>query len=126
MITKLSPNVNGIQLGFQYEGFEISKDGKYARLTKPRIVLFGDLDSTDHKNVLYVSGSPIVKQKGQTTNIYRNVHCFGKGKKVIKRLAAEWVELKSQGSTRKALYANLAWATGQIELLKYISYPESK
>lgn len=35
MFTKFGNSVNGVKIGFQYEGFEFSKDRKYARITKP-------------------------------------------------------------------------------------------
>lgn len=126
MITKLSSSVNGIQLGFQYEGFEISKDGKYARVTKPRIILISDANAVNHNNILCVSGSVIVKQKDHTINVYRNVRCSGTGKKVIKRLTGEWVLLKAESKTKKAVYARIDWLDNSIELLRYISYPEAK
>lgn len=93
MVTKFSPSVNGIKIAFQYEGFEFSKDGKYARLTKPRVIIIRDVKIVDHKRLLTVSGSVILKQNGHKVNLYPNINCSGRGRKIIKRLTGEWVEL---------------------------------
>ena len=126
MATKFSPSMNGIKIGFQYEGFEFSPDHKYARIRKPRVVIFRDVNIMDHSNILEVSGAVILKQKDHKSNIYRNLSCSGRGKKIIKRMTGEWIELDSTKEVRKLYRVTLTginWAGGPLEVSGYIAYP---
>lgn len=127
MVTKFSPSVNGIKIAFQYEGFEFSKDGKYARITKPRVIIVRDVNIRDHTNLLTVSGTVIVKQKDQKVNLYRNLSCSGRGRKIIQRLTGEWVALSTEKEVRKQfriVLDGIDYAGEPLIVSGLISYPQ--
>lgn len=126
MVTKFSPSLNGIKIAFQYEGFEYSPDRKYARIRKPRVVIIRDIHIDNHTNLLAVSGSVILKQKDHKANLYRNVSCSGNGRKIIKRLTGEWIEIDSEKYIRKHYQISLEGinhAGAPLIVSGYISYP---
>ena len=128
MVPKVSPSMNGVRLGFQFDGFEFSPDHKYARIRKPRVVIFRDVNIVDHSNVLEVSGSVILKQKDHKTNVYRNINCSGRGHKIIKRLTGEWIKLDPTKYVRKLYRITLEgidYAGGPLTVGGYIAYPPS-
>lgn len=126
MVTKFSPSANGVKIAFQYEGFEYSKDRKYARITKPRVIIVRDVNIVDHTNLLTVSGSLILKQKDHKANLYRNVSCSGRGRKIIKRLTGEWVELDPTKFVRKQfriVLEGIDYAGQPLVVNGYVSFP---
>lgn len=126
MITKTSSSVNGVKLGFQYEGFEFSKDGTKARITKPRVIIIRDVNIVDHVNQLVVSGSIVVMQKGKPTNSYYNINCSGKGKKILKHFTGRWIDLDPDKHVRRMFNVklnNIEWASQGVSLSGYIAYP---
>lgn len=104
MITKFSPTVNGVCIAFQYAGFEYSKDCTYARINKPRVLILRDVNIKSHSPLLSVSGHVFLKQKDHKANLYQNINCSGKGKKIIKRLTGEWVAINSTTTVRKQFH----------------------
>lgn len=127
MITKFGSSLNGIKIGFQYEGFEFSKDRKYARLRKPRVVIFRDSNIVNHKNLLSVSGTVILRQHGHTVNLYPNINCSGKGRKIIQRLTGEWILLDQTKEIRKQfriILEGVDLAGNQLVVGGLITYPK--
>lgn len=127
MVTKFSQSINGVKIAFHYEGFEYSRDRKYARIRKPRVIIFREVNIVNHTNLLEISGTVILKQKGHVINFYRNLSCSGKGRKIIKRLTSVWVALDPSKETRKFFRVNLLGIDHVGEPLTvsgYIAYPQ--
>lgn len=125
-IIKIGPKHNGVAIAFQHDGFEISKDGKYARIKKPRLIIIRDVNIVDHTNVLTITGLSFVKQKDTKTSIYRNIICSGRGRKTIKRFTGEWIALDPNKSVKKLyniVLDGINYVGQPLTVGGYITYP---